>query len=48
MTKSDLIEVVAKKQPALPAAAVERAVTEGRNVSDLVRDAFDAYLGSGE
>ena len=22
-----------------------RAVTEGRNVSDLVREAFDAYLG---
>ena len=29
MTKSDLIEVVAKKQPALPAAAVERAINTG-------------------
>ena len=25
-----------------------RAVTEGRNVSDMVREAFEAYLGSGE
>jgi len=25
-----------------------RAVTEGRNVSDLVREAFEAYLGKSE
>lgn len=35
-------------KPAQIRAMKLRAVTEGRTVSELVREAFDAYLGSGE
>ena len=41
MTKSDLVEAIAKKEPALPAAAVERAV-------NLVFDSITAALAGGD